>query len=448
MNTDTIYALSSGNVPAGLAVIRLSGRRSLAALKRLSAKRTSRAAPPPRLAKRVTITDAGRGVVLDEGLALWFPGPASFTGEDVVELHLHGGRAVVSAVLEALARCPGLRMAEPGEFTRRAFENGKLDLTAAEGLADLISAETEAQRRQALRQMRGDLGRIYENWRYRLLKALAHMEASIDFADEDLPEGIIDQVRQEVAELDAEIAAHLRDQRRGERLRDGVHLAIIGPPNVGKSSLLNWLARRDAAIVSATAGTTRDVIEAHLDLGGYPAVLSDTAGLREGGDEIETEGVLRARQRAVDADLKLVVLDAETWPCIDPHTAELIDENSLVVINKLDLVEPSLPLTVNGRSALAISVRSGAGLDNFLETLAGEVMARCQITAAPAVTRVRHRQALEDCRQALIRSLKVEAPELAGEDLRLAVRCLGRITGRVDVEDILDVVFEDFCIGK
>ncbi|HIJ43672.1 MAG: tRNA uridine-5-carboxymethylaminomethyl(34) synthesis GTPase MnmE [Rhodospirillales bacterium] len=457
MNADTIYALSSGSVPAGLAVIRLSGRQSLAALQRLTgageqrrraAKGLPRQAPPPRLAKRVVITDAGGGEVLDEGLALWFPAPASFTGEDVVELHLHGGRAVILAVLEALARCPGLRMAEPGEFTRRAFENGKLDLTAAEGLADLISAETEAQRRQALRQMRGDLGRIYENWRQRLLKALAHLEASIDFSDDDLPEGIADQVCLEVAELDAEIAAHLRDQRRGERLRDGVHLAIIGPPNAGKSSLLNWLARRDAAIVSATAGTTRDVIEAHLDLGGYPAVVSDTAGLREGGDEIEAEGVRRARGRARDADLKLAVLDAQTWPRVDPCTAELIDENSLVAINKSDLAEPPPPLSVNGRPGFAISVRTGAGLNAFLAAIAEEVAARCRITAAPAVTRVRHRQALEDCRQALTRSLRAEAPELAGEDLRLAVRCLGRITGRVDVEDILDVVFKDFCIGK
>ncbi len=448
MNTDTIYALSSGSVPAGLAVIRLSGQHSLAALGRLTAKGSPRQAPTPRLARRVTITDADGGGAIDEGLALWFPSPTSFTGEDVVELHLHGGRAVISAVLEALAHCPGLRMAEPGEFTRRAFENGKLDLTAAEGLADLIAAETEAQRRQALRQMRGGLGRIYESWRHRLLEALAHMEASIDFSDEELPEGIAARVRREVGGLDAEIAHHLRDQRRGERLRDGVHLAIIGPPNAGKSSLLNWLARRDAAIVAATAGTTRDIIEAHLDVGGYPAVLSDPAGLRAGGGEIEAEGVRRARQRAADADLKLAVLDGEAWPRVDPYTAQLIDENSLVVINKSDLAELPPPLSVNGRPALAISVLNGAGLDDFMKTLASQVAARCRITAAPAVTRVRHRRALEDCRQALTRSLKTEASELAGEDLRLAVRCLGRITGRVDVEDILDVVFEDFCIGK
>ncbi len=444
MKTETIFARASGAGRAGIAVIRVSGPGTGDALRRLC----GRDPPPPRRATLVCIKDPGGGEALDEGLALWFPGPASYTGEDMAELHVHGGPVVVSAVLEALAACPGLRSAEPGEFTRRAFENGKLDLTAAEGLADLINAETEAQRRQALRQMQGGLGRLYESWRQRLLGALAHMEATIDFSDEDLPSGIDQAARRTVAGLQSEIAGHLGDDRRGERLRDGVHLAIIGPPNAGKSSLLNLLARRDAAIVSHTAGTTRDVIEVYLDLGGYPAMVADTAGLREGLDGVEMEGVRRARQRARDADLRLAVFDRETWPRVDPHTAELVDEDTIVLINKVDLGAPAPPLEVNGRPALGISVLTGAGIDAMLAELQAEVAKRCLVSASPALTRARHREALEECRQALGRFLGAPAPELAAEDLRLAARALGRITGRLGVEDMLDVIFRDFCIGK
>ncbi len=444
MKTETIFARASGAGRAGIAVIRVSGPGTGDALRRLC----GRDPPPPRRATLVCIKDPGGGEALDEGLALWFPGPASYTGEDMAELHVHGGPVVVSAVLEALAACPGLRSAEPGEFTRRAFENGKLDLTAAEGLADLINAETEAQRRQALRQMQGELGRLYESWRQRLLGALAHMEATIDFSDEDLPSGIDQAARRTVAGLQSEIAGHLGDDRRGERLRDGVHLAIIGPPNAGKSSLLNLLARRDAAIVSHTAGTTRDVIEVYLDLGGYPAMVADTAGLREGLDGVEMEGVRRARQRARDADLRLAVFDRETWPRVDPHTAELVDEDTIVLINKVDLGAPAPPLEVNGRPALGISVLTGAGIDAMLAELQAEVAKRCLVSASPALTRARHREALEECRQALGRFLGAPAPELAAEDLRLAARALGRITGRLGVEDMLDVIFRDFCIGK
>ncbi len=444
MSSGTIYAPSTGPGPAGIAVIRISGPEAGPALEWL----TDAAPPPPRRAALVGFRDPDGGEALDRGLALWFLGPASFTGEDMAELHVHGGRAVVDGVLAALGRCPGLRPAEPGDFTRRAFANGKMDLTAAEGLADLIGAETAAQRRQALRQMQGELGRLYDSWRARLLAALAHLEAAIDFSDEDLPDGIIGRTRDQVDGLDAEIAAHLRDGRRGERLRDGLHIAIIGSPNVGKSSLLNLLARRDAAIVSETAGTTRDVIEVHLDLGGYPVVVADTAGLREGGDAVESEGVRRARARAEDAELKLAVFDGETWPEADGETERLVDSGTVVVVNKSDLGVPAGPLEVNGRPALPVSALTGDGVDGLLRALEAEMADRLATGAAPSLTRARHRQALEECRAALARSRDAAEAELAAEDLRLAVRSLGRITGRVEVDDILDVIFQDFCIGK
>jgi len=452
MRTDTIYALSSGGGRAGVAVIRVSGPKAGTALATLAGT----ALPPPRLATRVRLSDPESGEPLDDGLALWFPKPASFTGEDVTELHVHGGHAVVAGILEALAKTTGLRMAEPGEFSRRAFENGKFDLTAAEGLADLVEAETSAQRRQALRQLHGELGRIYESWRERLLAALAHREAAIDFSDEDLPPGVDAAAKAQVIEIEREIADHLRDDRRGERLRDGLLIAIIGAPNAGKSTLLNKLARRDAAIVSATAGTTRDVIEVHLDLGGYPVIVADTAGLRDGRDEVEIEGIRRARGKALDADLRLALFDGEAWPARDPHTAELVDDGTVVVVTKSDLKKPMPPLEVDGHRAVAISAVTGAGLDALLREITGRaaalVGASTSPTLTPALTRARHREALEECRAALKRFVAAEAeratPELAAEDLRLAARALGRITGRVQVEDVLDVIFRDFCIGK
>ncbi len=337
---DTIFAPATAAGRAGVAVIRISGPDAGATLRAV----TGRPLPAPRHATRARMTDPDTGVTLDEGLVLWFPAPHSFTGEDVAELHVHGSRAVLAALTAALAARPGLRLAEPGEFTRRAFHEGKLDLAEVEGLADLIAAETEAQRRQALRQLEGELGRLTERWRARLLRALAHAEAEIDFPDEDLPGGLIAALGPDLTALADEIDATLADQRRGERLRAGLSLAIIGPPNAGKSSLLNWLARREAAIVSATAGTTRDVIELQLDLGGYPVVVADTAGLRDlsaaAGDDphaaIEREGIARARARAAAADLKLLVLDASAVP--DPAVLALIDRDTVVVLNKSDLV--------------------------------------------------------------------------------------------------------------
>lgn len=445
----TIFALATAPGRSGVAVVRVSGPGAGAALSALITRPSAiRPLPAPRMATLARLYDPADGAVLDDALVLWFPAPRSFTGEDVVELHLHGGRAVVAAVTRALGALPGLRVAEPGEFTRRGFENGKFDLTAAEAVADLIDAETAAQRRQALRQMEGELGRLYDRWRERLTRALAHLEADIDFPDEDLPGGVSDAVRPVLTGLATEIAAHLNDGGRGERLREGLHIAIIGAPNAGKSSLLNALARRDAAIVSAHAGTTRDVVEVHLDLGGYPVILADTAGLRDTADEVEAEGVRRARRRAEQADVKVAVFDGTLWPDLDADTRALVDADTVVVLNKADAAALPAEAAVDGHPALPLSARSGDGiaaLESRLTALSGD---RLAASGAPALTRARHRGALEDCAASLQRALSAPLPELAAEDVRLASRALGRITGRVDVEDLLDVIFRDFCIGK
>ena len=406
--------------------------------------------PPPRVAQRARFRDPADGEAIDDGLALFFPAPRSFTGEEVVELHVHGSRAVVTALIEALARLPGLRLAEPGEFTRRAFENGKLDLTAAEGLADLVAAETSAQRRQALRQLAGELGRLYESWRSRLLRALAHVEAEIDFPEEGLPSEIWAEVRAEAQALRREIAAHLADHRRGERLREGVSVAIIGPPNAGKSSLMNALARRDVAITSAIAGTTRDVIEVALDLEGFPVVLADTAGLRDAADAIEEEGVRRARARAAAADFRLVVVDV-TKPEEARALGPLAAEGALVVANKIDLAPADAARwadALGAGPALRLSLVTGQGVTDLLARLAVEMKTRLDPSGAPVITRARHRAALANAAASLDRFEIATLPELAAEDLRAATRALGRITGRVDVEDMLDIIFREFCIGK
>ncbi len=435
---DTIYALSTAPGRAGIAVLRLSGPAAGMAMAALAG-----AVPPPRQARRVRFRDPADGAAIDDGLALFFPGPRSVTGEDVAELHVHGSRAVVAALLACLGRMPGLCLAEPGGFTRRAFINGKLDLTAAEGLADLVAAETAAQRRQALRQLEGGLGRLTEAWRERLMVAQARLEAAIDFPDEDLPAGLWDEVRAAAAALGAEIGAHLADDRRGERLREGLAVAILGPPNAGKSSLMNLLARREVAITAATAGTTRDVIEVALDLAGYPVTLADTAGLRPAADTVEAEGVARARARAASADLKLVLYDAAR-PQELAALADVIDADALVIANKIDLLAPGAAPP----AGMALSVATGAGVEALLARLGAEVAARLAPGAAPLVTRARHREALAACRDALLRFETAPLPELAAEDLRTAARALGRITGRVDVEDMLDRLFAEFCIGK
>jgi len=377
---------------------------------------------------------------------VWFEAPNSETGEMMAELHLHGGRAVVNGVLEAIGNLGFCRLAEPGEFTRRAFEHSKLDLTQAEAIADLVASETEQQRKLALQQLGGALHRLYEDWRTLGLHALAHLEGAIDFPDEDLPSGVADEVKASVMQLRSEIGAHLED-RRGERLREGLSIAIIGPPNAGKSSLINLLAQRDVAIVSETAGTTRDVIEVHLDLGGWPVVLADTAGLRESGDAIEQEGVRRAKARAESADLRLLVLDAtDDWQAtMQAMTAgaHWDPAHDIVVVNKVDLAAVDAVVGV-----VALSATSGLGLTELLariERAAGQLME--QGAAAP-LTRVRHREALIEAEKALGRALAASEIALAAEDLRLAMRALGRITGTVRIDELLDVIFRDFCIGK
>ena len=427
----TVFALASGAGRAAVAVLRVSGPGTGAALAALAG-----GVPAPRMATLRALRHGGE--VLDRALVLWFPAPRSFTGEDSAELHLHGGAAVLAAVSGALVAL-GLRPAERGEFTRRAFLHGKLDLTAAEGIADLVDAETEAQRRQALRQAGGALARRLEGWAAALTALLARQEAFIEFEEEDLPGDLDARVVAEAAALRAELAAALGEAARGEALREGVSVAILGAPTAGKSSLLNALAGREAAIVSARAGTTRDVVEVRLVLGGVPVTLADTAGLRETPDEVEAEGVRRALARAEAAQLRLLVLPADAPP--DPAVLALAGPDALLVGSKSDLG----PVAAG---ALPVSATSGAGLDALRERLAAEVARRAGSGDAPGLTRPRHRAALAEALAALDRLPAAPLPELCAEALREALRALGRITGRVDVEAVLDRVFGEFCIGK
>jgi len=442
----TIYALSSGHGRAGVAVIRVSGPAAGAVLDAMAAPR-----PRPRYAALRRLRHPHTAEMLDQALILWFPAPGSETGEDMAELHVHGGRAVIAGVIAALATVAGCRLAEAGEFARRAFENGKLDLTAVEGLADLVDAETAAQRRQALRQTEGALNRIYESWRRGLTAAMALMEASIDFSDE--PDVVVDtlaRARQEVVPLAQALAAHLADGHRGELVRDGVQVVLAGPPNVGKSSLLNALARRDAAIVSDEPGTTRDVIDVKLELAGLPVVLSDTAGLRQATGKVEEVGIKRALQRMRAADLVLWLVEAAD-PTSPPSPAELglAADRLLVVLTKSDLI-PAGRTPPSPQGSLVLSALTGFGLGPLLERLTMIATARVGDQDVPALTQARHRQQLELCQAALAAFLaRPEADiELRAEDLRRAAQALGRLVGAIDVEDVLDQVFARFCIGK
>jgi tRNA modification GTPase len=432
---DTIFAPSTAPGRAGIAVIRVSGPDARRAVENLCGS-------PPPSPKRAILKGFrdSDGALIDRGLLLWFEAPHSFSGEDIAEFHIHGGRAVIDAVLATLSKIPSLRPAEPGEFTRRAVENGKLDLTQAEALADLIDAQTDAQRRQALRQSDGALSELYEGWTARLIRAVALSEAVLDFPDEEIPEGVLNTVREISASIGAEIYAHLSDHRRGEILRDGIYLTVFGLPNSGKSSLLNALAQRDVAIVSETAGTTRDVIEVRLDLGGYPVIVADTAGIRETGDAIESEGVRRALARAESADIKLVLADASAEKPLEGLPKDIRPD--IVVWNKIDIGRPHV-------GGIPISAKTGEGIPALLSTISRlcAKLLESRTNEAP-LTRARHRAHLEEALAALSRSETVSDRELFGEDFRLALRSLGRITGRVDIEDILDVVFREFCIGK
>lgn len=443
MTEETIFALASGGGPAGVAVIRVSGPAASGAVRAL----TGAPEPEPRRAVRRRFADPETGEPVDDGLLLWFPGPASFTGEDVAELHLHGGRAVIAAALEALGRVAGCRMAEAGEFTRRAFENGKLDLTQVEGVADLVNAETEAQRKLALREAGGGLSAIYDGWRDRLVHLLAHLEATIDFADEELPPDVMAKALADLGPLITDLESHLADGRGGEILRDGLSVVIVGAPNAGKSSILNRLAQREAAIVSEFAGTTRDAIDVHLSLGGFPVIVTDTAGLREvdfeGAGAIEAEGIRRARARADAADLTVAVFDATRTP--DPETKAAMGPEAFAVFNKCDLPHE---IPEGFRDALRISAATGDGIGELVARLTQAAQERMAGGAETVITRARHREAIEAALEHLRRAKGAAMPELIAEDLRLAARALGRVTGRVDVEDLLDVIFRDFCIGK
>jgi tRNA modification GTPase len=436
MSGETLFALASAPGRAAIAVWRLSGPGAAGAVLAL----TRQALPAPRRASLRQLGDPSTGIAIDQALVLWFPGPDSFTGEDSAELHSHGGRAVAEAIAAALGRLPGLRPAEPGEFSRRAFLNGKLDLTEAEAIADLAAAETEAQRRQALAQVGGALSTLYDGWRAELIRLRAHLEADIEFPDEDIGDPVA-QLSGQLDSLRADIAAHLADARRGERLREGVTIAVVGAPNAGKSSLVNSLARRDVAIVSPEAGTTRDAIDVHLDLGGYPVILVDTAGLRDTGGMVELEGIARARARAGAADLVLALFAADAER--DAETLALLDERAVVVRSKVDL---------GGGAGLspdiAISTKTNVGIDVLLQVLTGRVTALLADRGTPPPTRARHREALTGCLAALVAAGSAPLPELAAEDLRSAADELGRITGRIDIEDMLDAIFRDFCIGK
>jgi tRNA modification GTPase len=449
---DTIFALSSGRPPAAIAVIRVSGPHAGAALQAVIGR-----LPQPRHATFARVRDPVRAEVIDEGLALWFPGPNSETGEDVAELQIHGGRAVIAATLSALGKLPGLRPAEAGEFTRRAFENGRIDLPAVEGLADLVAAETEAQRRQAYQHLRGLLGERAETWRQRLIEALALVEAGIDFSDEeDVPKAAMAQALALVAPLAEEIGRACTGG--GERLREGLRVAIAGPPNAGKSTLFNRLARREAAIVSPFPGTTRDVLELHLDLGGYPVTVLDTAGIRESEDPVEREGVRRASEQALAADLVLWVVDATEarWrePCRTWGTIQVPPGTAVwVVVNKIDLLpqaQRSLARAGDGEPVRLISGATGEGVDELISALTQ--FCEEYFPAEPAlVTRARQRARLHETVLALRGAQAAAAEgreEIVAEQLRLATRALGKLLGRVDVEDILDVIFRDFCIGK
>ena len=442
----TIYALSSGPGIAGVAVIRVSGKDTSEVIKQI----TGCELPRPRVATLKKLKNSNTNEMIDEGIVLWFPGPNSYTGEDMVEFHVHGSRAVISAIHHTISKVKNCRLAEPGEFTKLAFQNGKINLLKAESIADLVSAETEIQRKQAVQIMTGKSSAKFTSWREKLLKILAHVEAKIDFPDEDLPKDILDEIQKTSNQVSKEIEKVLDDQKVGERIREGFKIAIVGPTNAGKSSLLNYLSRRDVAIVSEIAGTTRDVIETHLNLDGYPVIVSDTAGIRESKNEIEKKGIKLALNRAEDADLKLIIVDAKRAD-FTSVLKELIDENAILVVNKSDLLVGNINNKLKKHDHILVSIKNNLNLDKLILKIKKKLENKFISYGDILITRERHRQHLEQCISHLKNFKNKNGSEdydKAAEDLRLATRHLGMIVGKVDVEEILGSIFNDFCIGK
>ncbi len=442
----TIFALSTGPGTAGIAVIRVSGKNTSEVIKKL----TKRDLPTPRVATRVKYSKNGEKNLIDEGVIIWFPGPNSYTGEDLAEFHVHGSRAVVKSMHEAISKVKNCRMAEAGEFTKRAFLNGKINLLKAESIADLISSETEIQRKQAIKIMTGKTSKVFNEWRKKLLKILANVEAKIDFPEEDIPKRIINDMQKESTKVCLEISKTLNDQKVGERIREGFKIAIIGPPNSGKSSLLNYLSNREAAIVSATAGTTRDIIETHLNLDGYPVVMSDTAGIRNSKNEIEKKGIKIAINRAENADLKLVIVSSKDRN-LSSFLRKLIKKNAILVVNKSDLTDNKSPAFYKNYNHILISIKKDFNLNKLIKTIKRKLKNKFVTTEDILITRERHRQNLLNCVHHLRNfqnKKKIGDFDKAAEDLRLATRHLGMIVGKVDVEELLGSIFNDFCIGK
>ena len=442
----TIYALSSGPGVSGIAVIRVSGKEVAEVVKRI----TGEDLPAPRVATLRKFNKINTKNLIDEGVILWFPEPNSYTGEDLAEFHVHGSRAVITALHSSISKVKNCRLAEPGEFTKIAFRNGKINLLKAESIGDLISSETEIQRKQAIKIMNGKSSDQYNSWREKLLKILSNVEAKIDFPDEDLPTNILSKIKRTSEQIISEIQKVLNDQNVGERIREGFKIAILGPANAGKSSLLNYLSRRDVAIVSEIAGTTRDVIETHLNLDGYPVIVSDTAGIRGSKDEIEQKGMKLALNKAEDADLKLVILDGKTDK-ITKTLKNLMDKNAILVINKTDLINKKLNPEFKNYDYVSISIKNDSNLDQLISKIKDKLENKFVNSDDILITRERHRQHLEQC-VSYLKDFRdkngSEEFDKAAEDLRLATRHLGMIVGKVDVEEILGSIFNDFCIGK
>jgi tRNA modification GTPase len=442
----TIYALSTGPGVSGVAIVRISGPEASNAIKLL----TKKDLPSPRIATLRKINNINTSELIDEGIIIWFPGPESYTGEDMAEVHVHGGKAIVLALQNELSKIENFRLAEPGEFTKIAFQNGKINLLKAESIGDLISAETEIQRLQAVKIMEGKSAEKFNDLREKLLKILSFIEAKIDFPEESLPDENIKQIKKDTTEVLNKIKKILDDQKIGEIIREGFKIAIVGPTNAGKSSLLNNLSNRDVAIVSEVAGTTRDVIETHLNIDGYPVIISDTAGIRNSKDEIEKKGIKLSLDRAEKADLKLVVVDAKSID-FSGFLNDLLKDNAILVINKSDLINGELDLEVNKLDHVLISLKENINLDKLILMIKKKLKTKFIINNDILITRERHRQHLVHCLDNLKNFLEKNDKkdfDKAAEDLRLATRNLGMIVGKVDVEEILGSIFNDFCIGK